>query len=206
VTASRRFRLVRNVTLAAGSASMRKVRLVAEGDVGGREGDVAVGRVTSPRGSDPVIRSQGDIEGDVHSDDGESPDTTLRRSTKGAAMLRPSEDALQTPHLDARKGWAKWHISNQQARQPICQPRRTATDIRIVLVTPGGLELPLLESPGQTARLLEVVSEMAADTDGDSRGGPGTRRPETAPSSSDQVLDRVRSSFGEHKRRGWRCA
>ena len=44
---------------------------------------------------------------------------------------------------------------------------QTPPDVQIVLVTQGGLELPLVESPGQVARLLEVVSEMAADTDRD---------------------------------------
>ena len=65
--------------------------------------------------------------------------------------------------------------------------------MRVVLVTEGGLELPLVESPGQVARLLECVSEMAA---GIEEGGPSRdriiadQRPYAVPMH--RVLQRVR--------------
>jgi hypothetical protein len=70
---------------------------------------------------------------------------------------------------------------------------QTPPDVQIILITQGGLELPLVDSPGQVARLLEAVSEMAADID---RDGPmmspsiANRRPH--PVRTNQVLDRVR--------------
>ena len=44
---------------------------------------------------------------------------------------------------------------------------QTSPDVQVVLVTEGGLELPLVASPAQIARLLESVSEMAAGVDRD---------------------------------------
>ena len=65
--------------------------------------------------------------------------------------------------------------------------------VQVILVTEGGLELPLVASPMQVARLLESVSEMAAGVDdvGLLRS-PGTadRRPHLV--RTDQVLSRVR--------------
>ena len=109
-------------------------------------------------------------------------------------MLRPSEDTLQTPDTStlARVGRSGTSRINKPVSRSVSHDR-TATDIQIVLVTPGGLELPLVESPGQTARLLEVVSEMAADTDGDRpRRTRGLAGPKPRRVRADQVFDRVR--------------
>jgi hypothetical protein len=68
-----------------------------------------------------------------------------------------------------------------------------ASDVQIVLITQAGLELPLVESPDQVDCLLEVVSEMAANTKrGTGMQGPtvGDRRPH--PVRVEQVFDRVR--------------
>ena len=110
-------------------------------------------------------------------------------------MLRPSEDTLQSPDAStlSRVGRSAPSPFKRARQQLVSVTDRTATDIQIVLVTPGGLELPLVESPGQTARLLEVVSEMAADTDRDRprrTRALADRRPR--PVRVDQVFDRVR--------------
>jgi hypothetical protein len=67
-------------------------------------------------------------------------------------------------------------------------------DVQVVLVTEGGLELPLVASSAQVARLLESVSEMAAGLDPDglllSTGGRADRRSHAV--RSEQVLSRVR--------------
>ena len=70
---------------------------------------------------------------------------------------------------------------------------QTSPDVQVVLVTEGGLELPLVASPAQVARLLESVSEMAAGLDPDGlllSHGIADRRPH--PVRTDQVLSRVR--------------
>jgi len=70
---------------------------------------------------------------------------------------------------------------------------RTSPDVRVVLVTEGGLELPLVASTAQVARLLESVSEMAAGVDPDGlllSLGRADRR--AHPVRIDQVLSRVR--------------
>jgi len=73
------------------------------------------------------------------------------------------------------------------------QRTRISPDVQIVLVTEGGLELPLVESPGQTARLLEYVAAMAA---GIEVNGPlrdrivADQRPYAVPMH--RVLQRVR--------------
>jgi hypothetical protein len=71
-----------------------------------------------------------------------------------------------------------------------CQP---SPDTQVILFTKGGLELPLVASPAQVARLLESVSEMAA---GVGRDGlflsPGTADRRPHPVRTDQVLSRVR--------------
>jgi hypothetical protein len=65
--------------------------------------------------------------------------------------------------------------------------------VQIILVTEGGLDLPLVESPGQTARLLECVSAMAAGVE---VNGPmrdpviAEQRPYAVPMH--RVLQRVR--------------
>jgi hypothetical protein len=66
-------------------------------------------------------------------------------------------------------------------------------EVQVVLVTEGGLELPLMASPSQVDRLLESVSEMAAGVDRDGLlRSPGTadRRPQ--PVRTVLVLGRVR--------------
>ncbi len=66
-------------------------------------------------------------------------------------------------------------------------------DVLVVLVTEGGLELPLVASSAQVALLLESVSEMAAGLDPDGlqlSHGKADRRPH--PVRMDQVLSRVR--------------
>jgi hypothetical protein len=70
---------------------------------------------------------------------------------------------------------------------------RTSPEVQVVLVTEGGLELRLMASPAQVARLLESVSEMAAGVDRDGplpSHGPADRRPH--PVRTDQILSRVR--------------
>ena len=135
--------------------------------------------------------TEGDVEGDVHSDDGESPDTTFRHSTKGAAMLRPLEGMLQSPGLPILSGVGQMSPSPfKKSVTGRTSLHETSREAQIVLVTRGGLELPLVESPGQTARLLEVVSEMAADADRDRSLENADRRPR--PVRTDQVFDRVR--------------
>jgi hypothetical protein len=66
-------------------------------------------------------------------------------------------------------------------------------DVQVVLVTEAGLELPLVASPAQIARLLESVSEMAAGVDRDGllpSHGIADRRPHSV--RTHQVLSRVR--------------
>jgi hypothetical protein len=109
-------------------------------------------------------------------------------------MLRPLEGVLQSPDTPILSG------AGQRGSSPfkksvtgsigVCE---TSGGAQIVLVTRGGLELPLVESPGQTARLLEVVSEMAADADRDRP--PGNRdiaKQRPRPVRTDHVFDRVR--------------
>lgn len=70
---------------------------------------------------------------------------------------------------------------------------RTSPDIQVVLVTEGGLELPLVASSAQVAQLLESVSEMAAGLDPDGllpSLGRADRR--AHPVRTDQLLSRVR--------------
>jgi hypothetical protein len=70
---------------------------------------------------------------------------------------------------------------------------QTPPDVQIVLITQGGLELPLVDSPGRVAGLLEAVSEMAADIDRDGPMlGPSTADRRPHPVRTNQVLDRVR--------------
>ena len=109
-------------------------------------------------------------------------------------MLRTPEHTLQSPDGSALS----------RVRRSAPSPFRRAVsgssgrdqelpEVQIVLVTRGGLELPLVESPGQAARLLEVVSEMAADTDRDKpprSRGIADRRPR--PVRVDQMFNRVR--------------
>lgn len=73
-------------------------------------------------------------------------------------------------------------------------------DVQIVLITQGGLELPLVDSPGQVAHLLQTVSEMAADIDrGGPKMGPTTADQRPHPVPTDQVLDRVRVVVRRHE-------
>jgi hypothetical protein len=109
-------------------------------------------------------------------------------------MLRPSDSTFQSPDAStlARVG----RCVPSPFRRAVIGARgldQTTLDVQIVLVTRDGLELPLVESPGQAVRLLEVVSEMAADTDRERpRRNLSTaeRRPRAV--RIEQVFDRVR--------------
>ena len=109
-------------------------------------------------------------------------------------MLRPLEGMLQSPDAPILSGVGQMGSSPfKKSVTGRTSLHETSREAQIVLVTRGGLELPLVESPSQTARLLEVVSEMAADTD---RNKPlrtrdtADRRPR--PVRTDQVFNRVR--------------
>jgi hypothetical protein len=147
-----------------------------------------------PLTSAPFRRNEGDVEGDVASEDVDIRDTTCRCSTQGAAMPTSLEDTFQS-HVTSTRSRV-----GRSAPSPFRRvvsgsggPDQAPPDVQIVLVTQSGLELPLAESPRQTARLLEVVSEMAAYT---GRAGPPScsnvadRRP--LPVRVDQLFDRVR--------------
>ena len=70
---------------------------------------------------------------------------------------------------------------------------QTPSDIQVVLVTEGGLELPLVASPAQVGQLLESVSEMAAGLDPEGLLVSLARADRRAhPVRMDQVLSRVR--------------
>ena len=109
-------------------------------------------------------------------------------------MLRPLEGMLQSPDTPFLSGVGQ--IGSSPFKKSVTGRtglHETSREAQIVLVTRGGLELPLVESPGQTARLLEVVSEMAADADRDrslANRDLADRRPR--PVRTDQVFDRVR--------------
>lgn len=144
-------------------------------------------------GQDPIL-ARVTLRVTCNSDDVEIRDTTCRCSTQGAAMLRPSEDTLQSPDTStlSRVGRSA-PLPFRRAISSSGGPDQAPPDVQIVLVTLSGLELPLAESPGQTARLLEVVSEMAADTGRDkppSCRNIADRRPR--PVRVDQMFDRVR--------------
>ena len=109
-------------------------------------------------------------------------------------MLRPLEGMLQSPDPPILSGVGQMDSSPfKKSVIGRTSLHETSREAQIVLVTRGGLELPLVESPGQTARLLEVVSEMAADADRDrslANRDFADRRPR--PVRTDQVFDRVR--------------
>ncbi len=109
-------------------------------------------------------------------------------------MLRPLEGMLQSPNTPILSGVGQMGSSPfKKSVTGRTSLHETSREAQIVLVTRGGLELPLVESPSQTARLLEVVSEMAADADRASSLENryfADRRPR--PVRTDQVLDRVR--------------
>jgi hypothetical protein len=109
-------------------------------------------------------------------------------------MLRPSEVTLRRPVTSTLSGVGRSGSSpSKKSVIGLANQNQASREAQIVLVTRGGLELPLVESPGQTARLLEVVSEMAADAD---RNRPlrnqdiADRKPQ--PVRTDQIFDRVR--------------
>ena len=106
-------------------------------------------------------------------------------------MLRPLEGMLQGPDTSILSGVGQMGSSPfKKSVTGRTSLHETSREAQIVLVTRGGLELPLVESPGQTARLLEVVSEMAADADRDRSLENADGRPR--PVRTDQVFDRVR--------------
>ncbi len=159
-----------------------------EGDVGGEQGDVPTWYRTR------CHWGQGDVQGDVHFRRCQHPGHNVPVSTQGAAMLRPSEDTLQSPDASTFSTVGRSAASPFRRAVSSSSGREQASpEVQIVLVTGGGLELPLVESPRQAARLLEVVAEMAADTGGDrpSRSRDiAARRP--GPVRVGQMLDRVR--------------
>jgi hypothetical protein len=109
-------------------------------------------------------------------------------------MLRPLEDMLPSRDTPILSGVGQMVSSPfKKSVTGRTGQHETSREAQIVLVTRGGLELPLVESPSQTARLLEVVSEMAADTD---RDRPLENRyfadGRPRPVRTDQVFDRVR--------------
>jgi hypothetical protein len=109
-------------------------------------------------------------------------------------MLRPSEDTIRRhdPSTLSRVGRSGSSPFKRSVTGPISHDR-TSREAQIVLVTRGGLELPLVESPDRTARLLEVVSEMAADADRNrSLETRDTADRQPRPVRTDQVFDRVR--------------
>ena len=82
------------------------------------------------------------------------------------------------------------------------EPGQTSPYVRLVLVTEGGLELPLVASPVQVARLLDIVSEMAAGVDRDGPLLSPRSRPATSPGlhgSGIQSSASRRSARHEHR-------
>ena len=83
------------------------------------------------------------------------------------------------------------------ARDECAQP---SLAVQVILVTEGGLELPLVASPMQVVRLLGSVSEMAAGVDGHELlqiRGAADQRPH--PVRTDQILSRVRVVVQRHE-------
>ena len=130
--------------------------------------------------------------------------TRPRQSTLGDTMPGPSSAADRRPDSSTcpRAGRGTPTPVKRAHEEPLRLVRgtsgrdecaQTSPDVRVVLVTEGGLELPLVASPAQVARLLESVSEMAAGVDPDGlllSHGRADRRPH--PVRMDQVLSRVR--------------
>lgn len=128
------------------------------------------------------------------SEDVDIRDRTCRCSTQGAAMPRSLEDTFQSHNTSTLSRVGRSAPSPfRRAVNGSGGPDQAPPDVQIVLVTQSGLELPLAESPGQTARLLEVISEMAADT---GRDKPASCRNiadgRPRPVRVDQMFDRVR--------------
>ncbi len=170
----------------------------AQGDVGHRKGDVpptgiltkALRRVTMG-----VTRVR--MMGGVRS-------TRPRPSTLGdtmpgrssAAERRPDSSTCpragrETPTPFKRAREEPFRLVSGTSDRDECV--QTSPDIQVVLVTEGGLELPLVASSAQVSRLLESVSEMAAGLDPDGllqSLGRADRR--AHPVRMDQVLSRVR--------------
>ena len=86
-------------------------------------------------------------------------------------MLRPSEDAVGRPDTVTFPSVGRRMSSPfKRGHQLVGRSRglgQASLDVQIVLIAQGGLELLLVESPRQTARLLEIISEMAANIDWD---------------------------------------
>jgi hypothetical protein len=81
-------------------------------------------------------------------------------------------------------------VHGTSGQDELAQP---SPDTQVILFTEGGLELPLVASPEQIARLLESVSEMAAGIENDGLLlSPGTAGRGPRPVRTDQVLSRVR--------------
>jgi hypothetical protein len=119
-------------------------------------------------------------------------------------VLRPSLATAISPDgsTDPRTGRGSprpFREAREQTIQLACRTNgsderaQISPDVRVVLITEGGLELPLVVPPGQVARLLECVSEMAA---GINQDGPlqapfiANQRPR--PVRTQRVLQRVR--------------
>lgn len=178
-----------------------KARLVprpcAQGDVGDRKGDIpptgivakALRRVTLRV---THVRTMGGVR------------STRPRQSMGDTMPGPSSAADRRPDSSTcpRAGRGTPTPFKRAHEEPLQSARgtssrdecaQTSPDIRVVLVTEGGLELPLVASSAQVAQLLESVSEMAAGLDPDGlllSLGRANRR--AHPVRMDQVLSRVR--------------
>jgi hypothetical protein len=75
------------------------------------------------------------------------------------------------------------------------EPPRTSPDVQVVLVTEGGLELPLVASPAQVARLLDSAREGGSGNDRDGLLPSPTKdnqREVARRVRADQLLGRVR--------------
>jgi hypothetical protein len=146
----------------------------------------------------------GDVAGDGHPDHGGCRSTRPRRMTVGDTMPRTSSAGDGRPDNSTcpKAGRGTPRPVKQAREDPLRLVRgtggrdecvQTSPDVQVVLVTEGGLELPLVASPVKIARLLENVSEMAAGVDRDGllqNPGLAGRRPR--PVRTDQVLSRVR--------------
>jgi hypothetical protein len=180
------------------SAKSASSQVRAQGDVGDRKGDIpSTGIVTRALQRVTLRVTPIRIMGGVRS-------TRPGQSTRGDTMPGPSSAANRRPNSStcprAGRGTLTPVKQGQKERLRLvrgtggrAECAQTSPDVQVVLVTEGGLELPLVASPVQVAQLLESVSEMAAGVDCDGLLlSPGLADRRAHPVRMDQVLSRVR--------------
>jgi hypothetical protein len=147
----------------------------------------------------------GDVEGDARPDDGSCLEHEAPAVDPGGTMPGPTfiaerrPDSTKWPRVvreptppAERTGQEPFQL-DRESGGPSEVPR-SGPDVRVTLFTEGGLELPLMASPAQVARLLTSVVEMATVDNGD--GLPLCSKPADwrvpHPIPPAQVLRRVR--------------